>query len=198
MQTGTVAGSSLTGNASYRRDNTMGRFSPNCRRLIVMSCLLVSVVGQAELTVIHDSGNTQPIAPFLEVFQTQDGLPQQSQVPTRPQLGAADPKAWLPIQSPGLTPGSVQARAHDRPFMRPFFLIGSDTRSRQWLQAHLDRLKQIGAVGMLVQADSMDDLRTMARLADGLSIMPASGSDIAKALSVSHYPVLISAHGIEQ
>ena len=101
-------------------------------------------------------------------------------------------------QQPGLTPGLVQTRSHERPFSRPFFLIGSDARSRQWLKNHRDRLKVIGAVGMLVQADKLDDLRTIAELADGLSILPASGSDIAQALSISHYPVLISAHGIEQ
>jgi integrating conjugative element protein (TIGR03765 family) len=92
----------------------------------------------------------------------------------------------------------VPTRSHDRPFTHPLFLIGSDARSRQWLQTHRDRLKAIGAVGMLVQADTADDLRTIARLADGLSILPASGSDLAKALGISHYPVLISAHGIEQ
>ena len=113
-------------------------------------------------------------------------------------LGAADPKRWLPIRSPGLTPGRVQAGKQDRPFIRPFFLIGSDRQSRQWLQVHRDGLEAIGAVGMLVQADTLDDLRSIAELADGLSILPASGSDIAKALGISHYPVLISAHGIEQ
>ncbi len=159
---------------------------------------IVPAIAQAELTVIYDSGHTQPIAPFLEVFESSDKTPKQSPVPTRPQLGAADPEAWLPIQSPGLIPGPVQARAHDRPFARPFFLIGSDARSRQWLQDHRDRLKEIGAVGMLVQAKTLDDLRTIAELADGLSILPASASDIAKALRISHYPVLISAHGIEQ
>ncbi|MCP4129144.1 MAG: integrating conjugative element protein [Gammaproteobacteria bacterium] len=153
---------------------------------------------QAELSVIYDSGDTQPIAPFLEVFESADGIPQQRPVPAKPQLGAADPEAWLPIQSPSLAPGPVQARSHDRPFARPFFLIGSDMRSRQWLQDHRDRLKEIGAVGMLVQADTLDDLRTIAALADGLSILPASASDIAKALGISHYPVLISTQGIEQ
>jgi len=165
---------------------------------MIVSYLLVPVMAQAELTVIYDSGNTQPIAPFLEVVESADGIPQQRLVPTKPQLGAADPKAWLPIQSHGLTPGSVQARSHGRPFARPFFLIGSDTRSRQWLRDHQDRLKEIGAVGMLVQADTLDDLRKIAELADGLSILPASASDIAKALGISHYPVLISARGIEQ
>ena len=165
---------------------------------MAIACVLAPAIAQAELTVIYDSGNTQPLAPFLEVFNTDEGSPQQTPTPSKPSLGAADPKTWLPIQSPGLTPGTVQARSHDRPFARPFFLIGSDARSRQWLQNHRDRLKEIGAVGMLVQAATLEDLHTMATLANGLSILPASASDIAKALGLSHYPVLITAHGIEQ
>ncbi len=167
------------------------------RGMVAVLALYPAIAGAA-LTVIYDSGNTQPIAPFLEAFDAGDESPQQSPVPTKPPLGAADPQALLPIQSPGLTPGPVQARSHDRPFARPFFLIGSDARSRQWLQDHRERLKAIGAVGMLVQADTLDDLRTIAELADGLSILPASASDIAKALGISHYPVLISTHAIEQ
>ena len=176
----------------------MIRFNYRWWKRVVIAWLLVPVMAQAELTVIYDSGDTQPISPFLEVFESADEISRQSPVPTTPQLGAADPKAWLPVQSPGLTPGFVKERSHDRPFARPFFLIGSDARSRQWLKNHRDRLKEIGAVGMLVQADTLDDLRTIAELADGLSILPASGSDIAQALGISHYPVLISAHGIEQ
>ena len=176
----------------------MDRFNRQKWKMMVTACLFVPVVALAELIVIHDSGNTQPIAPFLEVFESVDEIPQQSPVPIKPKLGAADPKTWLPIQSPGLKPGTVQARSHDRPFARPFFLIGSDTRSRLWLRDHRGRLKEIGAVGMLVQAETLDDLRTIAELADGLPILPASAGDIAKALGVAHYPVLISAHGIEQ
>jgi len=159
---------------------------------------LYPAIAGAALTVIYDSGNTQPIAPFLKAFGTTDEVPQQSPVPIMPYRGAADPEAWLPIESPGLTPGLVQARLHDQPFAYPFFLIGSDTGSRQWLQDHRDQLKAIGAVGMLVQADTLEDLRAIAELADGLSILPASASDIAKALGISHYPALISAHAIEQ
>ncbi len=166
--------------------------------VLIVSFLLAPVMAQAELTVIYDSGDTQSIAPFLEAFELANEIPRQNPVPTKPSLGAANPEAWLPIQSPGLTPGFVQARSHDRPFARPFFLIGSDARSLQWLKNHRDRLKEIGAVGMLVQADTLDDLRTIAELADGLSILPASATDIAKALGISHYPVLISVHGIEQ
>ena len=159
---------------------------------------LIPTLAGAALTVIYDSGDTQPIAPFLDAFDSTETTIPQKQVTQRPQLGAADLALLLPIRSPGLTPGTIQPKIHDRPFARPFFLIGSDTRSRQWLREHRDRLKEIGAVGMLVQADTRNDLQAIAELAAGLSVMPASASDIAKALGISHYPVLISAHGIEQ
>ena len=52
-------------------------------------------------------------------------------------------------------------------------------------------------MGMLIQADTLDDLQAIAELAARLSVMPASASDIASlrclALSRIDYP-----HGIEQ
>jgi len=164
----------------------------------VIAVTLVPSLTRAELTVIYDSGDTQLIAPYLQVFESSEPSPRQSPAMALPPLGAADPEALLPIESPGLTPGPVPSRAIDRPFLRPFFLIGADALSRQWVQAHRDRLKSIGAAGMLVQADTLEDLRTIARLADGLTILPASATDIAEALGITHYPVLISSHGIEQ
>lgn len=159
--------------------------------------LIPTLVGAA-LAVIYDSGDTRPIAPFLDAFESTETTLPRSRIIESPQLGAADLDSLLPIRSPGLTPGPVQPRTHDRPFMRPFFLIGSDALSLKWLLEHRDRLKEIGAVGMLVQADTRDDLRTVAGLATGLSIIPASATDIAKALGISHYPILITSHGIEQ
>ncbi len=110
----------------------------------------------------------------------------------RPQPGAVSLEQRLPIRSPGLTPGPLERRAASHPFARPFFLIGSDPLSRQWLARHRDRLAEIGAVGMLVEAETVDDLHAIAALAEGLPILPASASDIAQALGLSHYPVLIT------
>jgi len=160
--------------------------------------MLNPLVEVSALEIVYDSGNTQPIAPFLKTFDKSEVPPILSSKSTTPQLGAADLQPILPIRSPGLTPGRVQVRSHGRPFSRPFFLIGSDARSRQWLHNHRDRLKEIGAVGMLVQADTLKDLSTIAELANGLSILPASATDIGQALGIKHYPVLISAKGIEQ
>ena len=167
-------------------------------RCVALAFVFVPIHARAELTVIYDSGDTQPIAPYLDVFEPADGVPRQSPAMTPPPLDAADPEAWLPIESIGLTPGIVHSRAIHRPFSQPLFLIGADALSRQWLMEHRDRLKSIGAVGMLVRADTLEDLRRIAQLADGLAVLPASATDIAEALGIRHYPVLISSHGIEQ
>ncbi len=165
---------------------------------IVLMLLAMSPLGAwAGVIVIHDSGQTRSLAPYLEILESSERVT-NSQPIRSPKLGAADIQTLLPIRSPGLSQGPVQSRTHNRPFARPFFLIGSDPRSRQWLVKHRERLKAIGAVGMLVQADTREDLLVIANLSGGLPIMPASAADIATALGVSHYPVLVSSQGIEQ
>ena len=169
--------------------------------VISIGMALTPVPAWSEVTVIYDSGDTRPLAPYLDIIdRTEPAInpPSVTGVPNRPRLGAADVQVLLPIRSPGLNPGPVQARPHDRPFSRPFFLIGSDDRSRQWLVEYRERLQEIGAVGMLVQAETQEDLRAIARLAGGLPILPASAVDIATVLGISHYPVLITPQGIEQ
>ncbi len=165
--------------------------------ILSLGCLLAWASSFAALTVIADTGQTEPIAPYLEPFDAEDAMP-ESPVTGKPAIGAADPDTWLPIRSPGLTPGPVETRSHQRPFMRPFFLIGSDPCSWCWLKKNQPRLEEIGAVGMLVQAETVGDLNAIIELAGGLPILPASASDIAKALSLTHYPVLISPHATEQ
>ena len=173
-------------------------------RILVISLLLVGVmpiVSRAELAIIYDSGATQPLAPFLMVF---DETPSSAPVPPgqMEDLGAVEVSRLLPIRSPGLTPGLVTRRplnpANNGMLARPFFLIGADQRSRMWLAKHRDRLVALGAVGMLVQAESVGDLEAIARIADGLPILPASATDISRVLGIRHVPVLISRLGIEQ
>lgn len=152
---------------------------------------------RSQLEVIFDNGRTRPLAPYLEALEPGPEKP-PSTPPATPSLGAADLANLLPIRSPGLSPGKVQARTHVRPQLRPFFMIGADARSRKWLVRHRAHLVSIGAVGLLVAVDSEQDLRQVARLAQGLAITPASGSDLARVLGLEHYPVLITASGISQ
>jgi integrating conjugative element protein (TIGR03765 family) len=160
--------------------------------------LLFPALVAAELTVIHDSGDTRPLAPLLEAVGAKVPPGGERTDASYPALGAATIECLLPIRSPGLTPGQVERRPVNQRFARPFFLVGSDRVSRDWLAKNRAELVRIGAVGMLVQAETADDLRVVAELANGLPILPAPATDIATALGLSHYPVLISAKGIAQ
>ena len=151
----------------------------------------VTSLAAAELTVIFDNGQASPLSDFLGPLDLGEPERDSSSI-DKSRLGAADVQSLLPILSPGLTPGKITPRQHKVPFARAFFLIGSDAVSKRWLKQHREALKKMGAVGLLVDASSIEDLRVIAALADGLPITPASGSDIAKALGISHYPVGIS------
>jgi integrating conjugative element protein (TIGR03765 family) len=159
--------------------------------LAVALCFVMELSVADPLTVIFDNGQTRPLAEFLAPLAhiKRERTPQSE---SSPNLGAADVEQLLPVRSPGLSPGKVPVRKHQLPFARPFFLIGSDPWSRQWLAEHRQRLLDVGAVGLLVDAASIEDLQAIASIADGLPIAPAAGSDIAKALGVTHYPLAIS------
>lgn len=176
---------------------------PQTAGVVLIAISLWASIAYAELTVIHDSGATRPLAPYLEVFgETPRMDPPARNENSIEKLGAADLSNLLPIRTPGLTPGTVMPRPLRLPnngtLSRPFFLIGSDARSREWFATHRDRLQAIGAVGMLVQANTEADLAAIAAIADGIPILPAPATDIARALGLEHIPALVSRHGIEQ
>jgi integrating conjugative element protein (TIGR03765 family) len=165
--------------------------------LCFLGLFLVPTLVPAEPSVIYDSGDTRPLAPLLEVLGANEPHGRSADT-SRPDLGAATVERLLPIRSPGLTLGRVAPRPVAQRFARPFFLVGVDPVSREWLVTNRDELLHMGAVGMLVHAETIDDLRVLAELANGLPILPAPATDIAAALGLSHYPVLISREGIAQ
>lgn len=157
--------------------------------LVVALCLVTGISVAEPLTVIFDNGRTRPLAEFLAPLAH---VKRERTLEPSPNLGAADIEQLLPIRSPGLSPGKVPVRKHQVPFARPFFLIGADSKSQEWLAEHRQRLLDIGAEGLLVDAASIEDLQAIASIADGLPVTPAAGSDIAKALGVTHYPFAVS------
>ena len=176
--------------------------------LLVALALPVPVL--AQLTVIYDSGHTESIAPYLKTL-----LPVESPPPTAGTanptsdsnvLGPADISNLLPIRSPGLAPGALSPHTVSEDTLTrlalgsapPFFLIGSDPLSLRWLESHRAELQKLGALGMLVQAQTEPDVRAVAQAAQGLPITLGSASDIARTLGTSRYPVLISKKGFEQ
>src|SRR5690606_19078802 len=116
----------------------------------------------------------------------------------RPSAGPFSEADMLPVRSTWLSPGDVARRTIEAPGMPPFFLVGDDARSRDWLRQRAPRLRELNAVGLVVNVDSAGTLAALRALAPGLSLAPTPGDDLAARLGLSHYPALITATGIEQ
>lgn len=104
----------------------------------------------------------------------------------------------LPIRSPSLRPGPVEARPANLPGITALFLIGDDPRSHAWLQQRLPELQRLGAAGLVVNVESAAALQALRDRAPDLSLTPIPGDDLAQRLGLSRYPLLITATAIEQ
>lgn len=97
----------------------------------------------------------------------------------------------FPIETPLMSPGKFSSRKVHIPLPHPIFIIGSDSNTKDWLKQHIEQLKQLQAVGFLVQAQNQHDLEAMKLIVDGLTLVPLSGNAIAERFNLPHYPVLL-------
>ena len=154
--------------------------------------------------VLFDNGHTQPI-PFPKVMNVTTVPPTiPASAPAHASATALSAVNRLPIRTRGMQVGTLAAAtvAAIKPNLQylsqAFFVIGSDDYSLRWLRHYHDTLIKVGAVGLLVQAETQADLQQVAQAGRGLTIAPVSGLTLVKALKLTHYPVLISHRGVEQ
>ncbi|CAH6383769.1 integrating conjugative element protein [Pantoea agglomerans] len=159
--------------------------------LIISAFIVFSPAALADLNVIADLGGQSTQAIF-EAVNRQDTPPVTAAVPEQ---GEA---AMLPVITPELTPGNVTPRTLQLPGIGALFIIGDDSYSRQWLKQNARQLAARNAVGLIVNVESMASLEALRDLAPGLQLAPSSGSELARRLQVSHYPVLITDSGLSQ
>jgi len=175
-------------------------------RAVVLGCLALSVGHSAfaeghRLIVVKDAGGVSAL-PYYRAINLLPSphdaasipLPALPPLPTR-RYSEAD---FVPVHSARLTPGRVRLRVIAAPGLEPLCLIGDDPLSQAWLKAHLATLQQLHAVGLIVEVRSDAAVQALRALTPGLVLVPASGDDIARRLDLHHYPVLITATGIEQ
>jgi integrating conjugative element protein (TIGR03765 family) len=169
---------------------------PGCMRRWLIFALLAAAGEAAALEVIHDGGG-EPIDPYLARLVPRDAYAiRRIRAPSARPDRAYSLKQHLPIRSPSLTPGPIEAHRRPTRLMQPLFLVGADPESLRWLDANRERPQQLGAVGMLVQAETEAELKTVTEAAHGLPLIPASGEAFAERLGVAHYPVLITREGL--
>lgn len=150
---------------------------------------------QAELNVIADLGG-RDASPFYESIHAQpDNSSMRLQNFSPEQAGEA---AMLPVKTPELMPGKVASRPLQLPGIGTLFLVGDDLDSRQWLSQNAVRLKQLHAVGLVVNVSEIAGLQSLRALVPDILLSPASGSELARRLQLQHYPVLITETALSQ
>ncbi|MBZ9559054.1 integrating conjugative element protein [Halomonas coralii] len=153
--------------------------------------------GLPELVVVADHGGRSARPYFVAISRA--GVDERDGYRAEPRTQPFGEAAMLPIESRRLSPGRVPARSIELPDgFTPIFLIGDDDLSRQWLAQRGDVLRDMNAVGLVVQVRNEQSLQALRAEASGLELRPASGDDLAGRLGLRHYPVLISRHGVEQ
>ncbi|WAG81620.1 integrating conjugative element protein [Metapseudomonas furukawaii] len=170
---------------------------------VLVACLSLPwlpVLAQADaLIVVEDRGGASAL-PYYEALNLQPRAEVSAprlEMP-RPPAGAVNEASMLPVRSLRLSPGVVARRVIEAPGLPPFFLVGDDQRSRAWLQQRAPRLRELGAVGLIVNVSSAESLARLRALVPGLPLSPVAGDDLAERLGLRHYPVLITATGLEQ
>ncbi|EGJ6191144.1 integrating conjugative element protein [Escherichia coli] len=165
------------------------------KMLSLLLFTLLPLTSHAELNVIADLGG-QDAAPYFEAINKQPGMSMENDTTSSPPSPVLQGEAaMLPVLTPELRPGSVPDRPLQLPGIGALFLIGDDDLSREWLKANAGALAEQHAAGMIVNVTDMDAMR---ELAPGVSLAPASGSELARRLQIAHYPVLITDTGLTQ
>lgn len=165
-----------------------------------LSLLWLPVLAQADALIIVDDRGGASALPYYEALNLQPRAEVSAprlEMP-RPPAGAVNEASMLPVRSLRLSPGVVARRVIEAPGLPPFFLVGDDQRSRAWLQQRAPRLRELGAVGLIVNVSSAESLARLRALVPELPLSPVAGDDLAERLGLRHYPVLITATGLEQ
>lgn len=160
--------------------------------LIALGCFTMQAQAGPALIIVQDLGGASAL-PYYEPINAEP----QASGPTAPMTNVTAAMGF-PVQTAALTPARFASRIINSPGLQPFFLVGDDELSRQWLQARRTALQQMQVPGIAVNVESAERLAAIRGWAGGLSISPAPGDDLAQRLGIEHYPALITPTAIEQ
>ena len=166
--------------------------------LTCYSILLLAPLAQAELAAV-DALPGDFTQPYVQSTGAQMNDSVLSDRAIHADLSTFADEAWiLPVSSSQLTPGPITRRSLNMPGLQPFFLVGDDPQSLDWLRQRAAGLREIGAAGLAVEVANTTTLSRIRAAAPGITIVPVNGNDIATRLQIEHYPVLVTATSLEQ
>lgn len=172
-----------------------------CRLALALAGMAATPLWAVDpLIVVEDHGGVSAL-PYYQALDLQPRGAAQARpaipLPPVPNRRASEAD-MLPVRSAQLTPGPVARRAIEAPGLKPLFLVGDDDSSRAWLRRRAAVLRELGAVGLVVNVETAAALAALRGLVPGVTLSPVAADDLARRLGVRHYPVLITSTGIEQ
>lgn len=168
-----------------------------CLKTFMVSVLLTTS-SMAALNVIADLGGESTAAFFDAINNENNEFTPPRSLTAEPVPAPADISDMLPVTTPEMSAGKVVSRELHLAGMTPVFLVGDDALSREWLTLRRDELKRLHATGLVVNVSDKSALSALQQMIPGVTLLPASASEIARRLQLSHYPVLITATGLAQ
>ncbi|HAU6733021.1 TPA: integrating conjugative element protein [Salmonella enterica subsp. enterica serovar Elisabethville] len=162
-----------------------------------MVSILLTTSSMAALNVIADLGG-ESTAPLFDAINNENNEFTPPRALNSPEMSLTPAPSMLPVTTPEMRAGKVEPRVLTLTGMTPVFLVGDDPLSREWLTLRRDELKRLHATGLVVNVSDKAALTELQQRVPGVTLLPASASDIARRLQLSHYPVLITATGLTQ
>lgn len=148
--------------------------------------------------VVYSGAQAVPAAPYIQSL-AQPRPQSESRANPTPKPGVMPLETRLPLMPRQLRRGSPAVQRTEAP-IQPFFIMGMDRASLDWLARTLPTLLSINATGMVVQAANRDDwllLQKKAR-ASGLSLALYPDTGLTEAYGITTYPVLVVPQSIQK
>ena len=148
--------------------------------------------------VVYSGAQAVPAAPYIQSL-AQPRPQSESRANPTPKPGVMPLETRLPLMPRQLRRGSPAVQRTEAP-IQPFFIMGMDRASLDWLARTLPTLLSINATGMVVQAANRDDWLHLQRKAQAaglpLALYPDTG--LTEAYGITTYPVLVVPQSIQK
>jgi integrating conjugative element protein (TIGR03765 family) len=155
--------------------------------------LLIAPVVFAEPEIMADFGGTK-----TGFTSPSDRLRDLAKKQRPPAAIARQPMTnRLPMKS-HMSVGIVEPHAHDMPVSRPFFIVGYDRHSAEWLEANRDFLIEINARGLVTNVKSTQQMNVLREYGGTLPLDAIPVDSIAKVFDLEFYPVLVTKEEVTQ
>ncbi len=163
--------------------------------IILLGCAAAKAAQPLE--IIYDSGQSLPVAPYMSDDQSN---PQQSPVLPTEQLSTYNPFDFgFPVISKNWHKGTFTRKAVGlRGLPHPFFVVGCDQESLDWIEHRREALEAIKALGFVIQCNDRNTMTKLQEISYPIVLQPMEADGMGTKIGHFTYPALITKRSIEQ